>query len=156
MPRRQTLDVISLLRDVASTAQLSTRRAPASIPIFGDEATVTADPDMLRAALLNVLLNACQAAGEKEVTVQVAKGDGVCRIAVCDRGAGIPAPVRERVFEPFFTTRTNGTGLGLAIVKRLVELHDGEVTLLARPGGGTIVEIALPDVVVQDTHSLAS
>ena len=156
VPSRQTLDVIALLRDVAVTAQQSTRRAAASIPIFGDEATVTADPDMLRAALLNVLLNACQAAGEKEVTVQVAKGDGVCRIAVCDRGAGIPAPVRERVFEPFFTTRTNGTGLGLAIVKRLVELHDGEVTLLDRPGGGTIVEIAIPDVVAQDTHSLAS
>jgi signal transduction histidine kinase len=48
------------------------------------------------------------------------------------------------VFEPFFTTRVSGTGLGLAIVKRLMELHDGSVTLADRPGGGTIAEVTLP------------
>jgi signal transduction histidine kinase len=103
-----------------------------------------ADTDMLRAALLNVLLNACQAAGEHEVAVHVVTGDGVCRIAVCDRGTGIPPSVRDRVFEPFFTTRTNGTGLGLAIVKRMVEMQEGSVSLSDRPGGGTIVELSIP------------
>jgi PAS domain S-box-containing protein len=143
-PRRQPVDVVALLREVVASAQSSSGRAM-SIPIFGGEATAPADLDMLRAALLNVLLNACQAAGEKEVTVHVVRGDGECRIAVCDRGPGIPTVVRDRVFEPFFTTRTHGTGLGLAIVKRFVELHDGTVTLLDRPGGGTIVEIAIPE-----------
>ena len=153
-PRRQAVDVMSLLRDVAASAQSSTGRA-ASMPIFGGDARVTADPDMLRAALLNVLLNACQAAGEKEVTVHVVKGDGVCRIAVCDRGAGIPTAVRDRVFEPFFTTRTNGTGLGLAIVKRFMELQEGAVTLLDRPGGGTIVEVSIPETAARDAESRA-
>jgi signal transduction histidine kinase len=63
---------------------------------------------------------------------------------VRDRGPGIPANVRERVFEPFFTTRTNGTGLGLAIVKRMMELQEGTITLEDRPDGGTIAEITVP------------
>jgi light-regulated signal transduction histidine kinase (bacteriophytochrome) len=69
---------------------------------------------------------------------------GSCCIAVRDRGLGIPADARERVFEPFFTTRAGGTGLGLAIVKRLLELHDGSIELKDRDGGGTVAEITLP------------
>ena len=68
----------------------------------------------------------------------------MCRISIADRGQGIPDDIRERVFEPFFTTRATGTGLGLAIVRRLVELQDGTVTLRERDGGGTIAEVTLP------------
>ena len=99
---------------------------------------------MLRAALLNLTLNACQAAGQKEVGIHVSQAAGTCRVAVCDRGPGIAAEIRDRVFEPFFTTRVSGTGLGLAIVKRLMELPRGTVALAERPGGGTIVELRLP------------
>ena len=99
---------------------------------------------MLRAALLNLTMNACQAAGAAAVDVEVLVDGGRCRIAVRDRGPGIPADVRERVFEPFFTTRTSGTGLGLAIVKRLLELQDGTVTLADRPGGGIMAEVTIP------------
>jgi signal transduction histidine kinase len=122
-----------------------TRAVPAFlIPISGDDLKASADPDMLRAALLNITLNACQAAGTHEIDVHIAAENGHCRIAVCDRGPGIPAEVRERVFEPFFTTRTNGTGLGLAIVKRMMELQEGTVTLKDRPEGGTIAEVTVP------------
>ena len=89
-------------------------------------------------------MNACQAAANHEVESHVTARDASCRIAVCDRGPGIAADVRERVFEPFFTTRVNGTGLGLAIVKRLLELQDGTVQLHDRPGGGTVAEVTLP------------
>jgi PAS domain S-box-containing protein len=142
-PRWQRVDVKTLLRDVVASAQISAGR-PAPIPITGDDVMATADPDMLRAALLNLALNACQAAVNRDVEVHVAADREVCRIAVSDRGPGIPPDVRERVFEPFFTTRVNGTGLGLAIVKRLMELQDGKVELTARAGGGTIAEVTLP------------
>jgi PAS domain S-box-containing protein len=142
-PRRQTVDVKSMLCDVAASVQMSTGRAEALIPISGDDVKANADPDMLRAALLNLTLNACQAAAN-EVEFEVAAVEGICRIAVCDRGPGISPGLRERVFEPFFTTRTNGTGLGLAIVKRLIELQGGTVALNDRPGGGTIAEVTLP------------
>src|SRR4029453_4380137 len=125
-------------------AAVSTGRLGTPIPISGDELKVRADPDMLRAAMLNLVLNACQAAGREDVDIQVAKNGGVGRIIVRDRGPGVPSELRDRVFEPFFTTRTNGTGLGLAIVKRLLELQDGTVALLDRPGGGTIAEATIP------------
>jgi PAS domain S-box-containing protein len=143
-PLRQAVDVKMLMRDVATSAQISTGRLEASIPVSGDDVKASADPDMLRAALLNLTLNACQVAPHKEVEMRVAASAGVCRIAVCDRGPGIPVEIRDRVFEPFFTTRVNGTGLGLAIVKRLMELQDGTVQLSDREGGGTIAEVTIP------------
>ena len=143
-PRRQMVDLLPLLGETALSAQASTGRSGAPIAISGDRLKVTADPDMLRAALLNLLLNACQAAGNRDVDISVIGDEAGCRIAVRDRGPGIAAEIRDRVFEPFFTTRVSGTGLGLAIVKRLMELHDGTVTLSDRPGGGTIAEITLP------------
>ena len=143
-PRRLTVDLLALLSDVAVSAQASTGRSGAPIAVYGDPVKVTADPEMLRAAVLNLTLNACQAAGNREVEIVVADGDHECRIAVRDRGPGIAPEIRDRVFEPFFTTRVSGTGLGLAIVKRLMELHDGTVTLTDRLGGGTIAQVTLP------------
>ena len=143
-PRPRVLDVSTLLRDVAVSAQIGSGRAGGSIPVVGDDVKAFADPEMLRAALLNLVMNACQAASGAEVEVHASVDGRLCRIAVRDRGPGIPAEIRERIFEPFFTTRVSGTGLGLAIVKRLMELQDGTVQLSARPGGGTIAEVTLP------------
>jgi len=143
-PRLQPVDVKALMRDVATSASISTGRTDTPIPIAGDELKVRADPEMLRAAMLNLLLNACQAAGSEDVDIQVAQSGRVGRISVRDRGNGVPSEIRDRVFEPFFTTRTNGTGLGLAIVKRLLELQDGTVALLDRRDGGTIAEATIP------------
>jgi PAS domain S-box-containing protein len=143
-PRLRPVDVQSLLRDVAISAQSSTGRVGTPLPIKGDEVKVHADPEMLRAAMLNLVMNACQAAGKADVDVRVAAAEKLCRIEVRDRGPGIPPEVRDRVFEPFFTTRTSGTGLGLAIVKRLMELQDGTIVLDDRPGGGTIASVTIP------------
>jgi PAS domain S-box-containing protein len=143
-PRLQPVDIKALMRDVTTSAQVSTGHAGTLIPISGDDSKVDADREMLRAALLNVTLNACQAAGAEKVEVHIGVDGAGCRIAICDRGPGIPADIRDRVFEPFFTTRTNGTGLGLAIVKRLMELQEGTVALKDRPGGGTVAELTIP------------
>jgi PAS domain S-box-containing protein len=143
-PRRQPVDVKALVREVAASAQVATGRPEGAIPVSGDQVTVNADPEMLRAALLNLTMNACQAASHQDVELHVTATESTCCISVSDRGPGIPAAIRERVFEPFFTTRVNGTGLGLAIVKRLVELQDGSVQINDRSGGGTIAEVTLP------------
>jgi PAS domain S-box-containing protein len=144
-PRPQTVDVCALSREVATAASAATGTAGQPISIIADAVVnAYADVDMLRAALLNLAINACQAAAGAPVEIQIAADHGVCRIAVCDRGPGIPPDVRDRMFEPFFTTRPGGTGLGLAIVKRLVEIQDGAVRLQDRPGGGTIAELTVP------------
>jgi PAS domain S-box-containing protein len=143
-PRPQPIDVKVLMQDVVASAEMSTGRHGSPIPVSGEHIQAYADPDMLRAALLNLTLNACQAAPSQEVEVLVDGDDRMCLVAVCDRGPGIRPDIRDQVFEPFFTTRVNGTGLGLAIVKRLIELQEGTVRLADREGGGTIAEVTLP------------
>ena len=71
------------------------------------------------------------------------------QLDVCDRGSGIPAELRERVFEPFFRapgTRESdgGVGLGLTLVRSIAERHNGQVKCLPRPGGGSCFSVTLP------------
>jgi PAS domain S-box-containing protein len=144
-PRLQAVDACALSREIAVGARAATGNSGAPIEVIGPEGTrVHADADMLRAALLNLAINARQAAAGGPVEILITSDGGTCRIAVCDRGPGIPPDVRERMFEPFFTTRPAGTGLGLAIVKRFVEIQDGTVVLKDRPGGGAIAELTVP------------
>jgi PAS domain S-box-containing protein len=144
-PRVQPLDLEPVLREAASAAAAATGHAGPAVQIDVPVALhVLADADMLRAALLNLLMNACQAGGSAAVEVSAFRERTLCRISIGDRGAGIPESIRDRVFEPFFTTRATGTGLGLAIVRRLVELQDGAIALLERPGGGTVADVTMP------------
>jgi two-component system sensor histidine kinase FlrB len=100
---------------------------------------------MLRAVVLNLLLNACQATGgTHEIEVATSLAGGKCQIRILDRGPGIPSDLHERVFDPFFTTKSGGTGLGLPIVKRLMEAQGGSIRLSTRDGGGTSAELVLP------------
>jgi two-component system sensor histidine kinase FlrB len=67
-----------------------------------------------------------------------------CRVSVEDNGPGIPQAARDRIFQPFFTTRSQGTGLGLAIVQKIVVMHNGRVTVADARGGGASIQLALP------------
>jgi signal transduction histidine kinase len=64
-----------------------------------------------------------------------------------DHGPGVPAELRERVFDPYVTTKSEGTGLGLALVRQTVETHGGKVRISETPGGGATFEVTLPAVV---------
>lgn len=103
------------------------------------------DPTRLEQALINLLRNALQAS-EGPVLLTIMPEDGGLAFIVADRGPGVPVALRERLFEPFVTGRTQGTGLGLAVVRRVVELHGGRVTALSRTGGGSSFRIWLPPV----------
>jgi PAS domain S-box-containing protein len=142
--RLHPVDVRSVALDVAATARAAMGDTHPPVSVGGEPAVARADPDMLRAALLNLTLNACQAAAGAGVELQVERDDRVCRISVCDHGPGIPAALRDRLFEPFFTTRPGGTGLGLVVTRRLLELQGGAVALKDRPEGGTVAEVTLP------------
>ena len=116
------------------------------------EFRMVCDRRQLGQALSNVVKNAVEAiearksrgehnlAGDK-VELKVREDDGHLIIDVLDTGVGLPEE-RERLTEPYMTTRVRGTGLGLAIVKKIVEEHLGEIAFLDRPGGGTHVRIA--------------
>ncbi|HEU4834889.1 MAG TPA: ATP-binding protein, partial [Pyrinomonadaceae bacterium] len=96
----------------------------------------------LRDALSNLLLNALQATPQGgRVELVAAASDGDLVISVQDSGSGVPADLRERIWEPFFTTRQRGTGLGLAIVRKRVQEVGGTATLVSGNGGGALFQL---------------
>ncbi len=105
------------------------------------------DGAQVQRALLNLLLNAIDAAGVGgRVWLSAGPGerDRTCAVAVADDGPGVPAELVDRIFNPFFTTKDSGTGLGLAIVHRIAEAHGGSVRVAERPGGGAVMTLNLP------------
>jgi signal transduction histidine kinase len=108
---------------------------------------VMADRRLLERAVVNLLENALQAVGEAgaiRVRLRSAEAGRRAEIEIEDSGAGIDAAVKERLFEPFFSTKTSGSGLGLALVKRIAEDHGGGVSLEPAPGHGTRAILWLP------------
>jgi len=121
-----------------------------------DEIVGQWDPYQLRQVFVNVIANAVDASQENSavlITTQVlapeTDGDGqapknYARITIADQGKGMDAVTRDRIFEPFFSTKKRGTGLGLAIVKQIVELHGGRISVASEPGKGSKFNIDLP------------
>ena len=106
------------------------------------------DTEQIHQVLVNLLLNGLEAmpdGGRLDLAIQRPTDDAtICRISVADSGAGIPAEILERVFEPFVTSKESGTGLGLAISRRIVEEHGGTLRALNRDGGGALFILELP------------
>ena len=112
------------------------------------ELTIVADPLLLGQAVLNLLLNAAEAAEGGEVWCEylpaMEAGEAKqCIIVVRDSGVGIPPEIIDRIFNPFFTTKETGTGLGLAIVHRIAEAHEGTIVASNQKGGGARFEIRI-------------
>jgi signal transduction histidine kinase len=112
-------------------------------------ATVLADPERLRQALVNVVANALQAmdekgAGEQRLEIRTRRQDNRCEIEVSDSGCGIPEQIRERIFEPLFSTKSFGVGLGVPIIRNIMTDHGGGVVYQSKLGEGTTVTLWLP------------
>lgn len=110
---------------------------------------VRADGTQIEQVVMNLVLNGVEAAAlaqglRREVVVATTvHGDGI-EVAVSDTGAGLAAPVRDRLFTPFLTTKPRGLGLGLAISRSIVESHGGRLWASARPGAGMTFRFSLP------------
>ncbi len=107
---------------------------------------ITGDRDKLKQVLLNLVKNGAEAlSGPGTVTLSSKSEEGNIVISITDGGQGIPPELREKIFSPFFTTKTQGTGLGLCISKRIVDEHPGGCFRLdSEEGKGTTVTITLP------------
>jgi signal transduction histidine kinase len=146
-PDRNPFRVRDVLQEVEDLVIGEFRRDGVALEIDAGEHRVLADRAQFRQVLLNLILNAKQAqesGGRVRVQVGAESGDDV-RILVDDAGPGIPEEVRERVFEPFFTTRQQGSGLGLALARQLTERNEGTLELAASSDlGGARVAMRWP------------
>jgi PAS domain S-box-containing protein len=147
-PRPPRLSHIEL-RPLVSDAVTIVRRDPAGhsveIGIEGGDVSASVDDEMIRATVLNLVLNAAQAmGGQGRIVLTLGRSGDHASIEVRDNGPGIPLDIREKVFEPFFTTKARGGGLGLPIARRTAELHGGSLTLECPDTGGTVVTMKLP------------
>jgi PAS domain S-box-containing protein len=142
-PMIRTVEIVPIIGDAVASARAAAGPSCRSIDFAPQPLLVRADAEMLRAALLNLLLNACQA-GSDVVEVSASAVGDACHIAVADRGGGISADAIDHIFDAFYTTKKSGTGLGLPIVKRLMDLQQGAVSIRPREGGGTVAELTVP------------
>lgn len=110
-----------------------------------DVPEIEADPNLLKQALLNIILNAEQAMPEGgELIIRTAPRNERVEIEITDTGTGIPPENVDAVFQIYFSTKEGGTGLGLATARRIIEQHGGAIRLFSTVGKGTSFHIALP------------
>lgn len=145
-PHWHTFAVRDLICDVceAMRPQLEAQdiRLAMDVPL---NVQVSADREMLRRAIMNLVLNAIDVlpAGGELVITSIDGPHGL-ELEVADSGPGIDREQLGQLFEPFFTTKADGTGLGLAIVQRIAETHGGKVTAMNCPEGGAAFTIHIP------------
>jgi len=145
--RLEPTQLAELLREELEVAQPQLQRARVEVaqllPIGIPEVFV--DRDLLKQAVLNLVLNAVEAmpqGGQLQLTLS-RRGE-MAEITVADTGKGIPPELRQKVFQLFFTTRPGGSGIGLASTFRIVQLHNGSINFTSEVGRGTTFRIELP------------
>lgn len=144
----QTFPIGELVEELAHTMEphAGARNVTLHLAETQPELLLTGDRQAILGALINLLENALQAstAGSAVELTVTGMGSPFVAFEVSDAGAGIPEEARERLFEPFFTTRGEGSGLGLAIVRQVAEAHGGWVEWAPASGGGSVFRLFLP------------
>lgn len=134
-------DVLQILEPHLATGSIASHLE------FGEpEVAGLLDQTSVRAAMTNLILNAVQAMlSGGTLGVKTSKADGALRVKVSDTGIGMTEEQIEKIFEPFYSTKSQGLGLGMPYVKKVVEEHRGTILVESRLAGGTTIHISLPE-----------
>ncbi len=146
-------DISALLDRVISRFERERAASTPAVSVFKnyspDVPPVGFDAELLERVFYNLITNAAQASSPgsavtiKTKPVETEAGPGV-EVSVIDRGSGIEAKNLENIFNPFFTTKSEGVGLGLAIVSKIIDEHQGQITVESTRGEGTVFRVYLP------------
>jgi signal transduction histidine kinase len=144
----QPINLNTIVTQVTALASTEAQERGVTInkQLDDDPLLIKCDADLLKQALLNVIINGCQAMPEGgPLKVATSRGeDGSARITITDRGVGIAEEDQERIFNLYYTTKKGGSGIGLAQAFRAVQLHGGMIRFDSQVGVGTTFEIVLP------------
>ncbi len=146
-PRRQSIQINTVIENAISLAEIHARKRQIVIErkIPENLPDVLADPILIEQVLLNLLKNGLESMEQSEIgnlVVSVNLHDDQIEVGVMDRGHGLTDP--ERLFEPFFSTKTEGLGMGLNICRTIIESHHGRLWAANNPEGGTTFRFTLP------------
>jgi signal transduction histidine kinase len=136
-----------LVREIVDLARPQTAAANIEVSVRqeADGVEVRVDRDLLKQAVLNVVVNAMQAMPEGgELRFEALAGKDNVELRISDTGGGIAPELREKIFRLYFSTKKEGSGIGLAMTFRIVQLHDGTIDFTSEPGKGTTFLIRLP------------
>ncbi len=149
-PLREQCTAASLIAEAQETfTELFARKnIEISVDTSGATGTVWVDPEALYRCLLNVLINAAEAVPEDHGRIAITARtleDAQLEICIEDNGPGVPETHRERIFDPFFSTKgSQGTGLGLAVTRKIAREHGGDIVVSGAPGGGASFRMVIP------------
>jgi signal transduction histidine kinase len=139
---KSEVDLVDLLMDLGKSAVPA--EVEVSVHANGGSARLLGYYEPLRRAFANLLRNAAEAMGGRgSIDVDVSRDGAGLVVTIADHGPGIPEELRQRVFEPYFTTKQDGTGLGLALVRQTIEAHSGTISVADTPGGGATFSVVL-------------
>jgi signal transduction histidine kinase len=145
--------VVSAVLMLAS-AELETRNVHVTSDLPDRPVMAKVDADLLKQALLNVVLNGAQAMAEGgKLQVRLAEDGRMALLSVHDQGGGIPDEVRDKIFDLYFTTKKDGSGIGLAMTYRIVELHNGSIEVESDAINGTTFILRFPLNTFQETRA---
>ncbi len=137
----EKIELVEFIKDIG-------RLFEGGVPIDSDVATanVKFDRDRARSVFENLIKNARESCEgrDPQVTVEIRLHHRTVTVRVLDRGDGLPEGTKEKLFDPFYTTKIHGSGIGLSISKQFVEAQGGSLRLFDRDGGGTVAEVTLP------------
>ena len=145
-PQKQTLDMNSLVTDTMKLfePQFAQAHVAAKIDLAPNLPAISADPEQMTRVLRNLVLNAIDAMPQGgALMVKTAARNGGIRMEIADTGQGLTPEECDRLFTPYYTTKTHGTGLGLAIVQSVISDHQGSISVESQPGKGTAFRIDL-------------
>ena len=143
----RNVPVQQLMAEIVELARPQAIASKIQVEVQGEVegAEIRVDRDLIKQAILNVVVNAMQAMPEGgKLRFECSTSEDAAEIRVCDTGTGIPKELREKIFRLYFTTRKEGSGIGLAMTFRIVQLHDGTIDFTSEPGKGTTFLIRLP------------
>jgi len=145
MPARK-LEIVNVHENILEVINLFQHNNKVTFEkeLYATEFIIKADEEELKRSFVNVIRNAIQAMNEQgKIVISTSSDNGFIYIKINDTGPGIPIEIRDKIFEPNFSTKTDGMGLGLAIVKKTIGDLGGNIVIVSEVGRGTTVKISL-------------